>query len=83
MYDSGMKCFQMFRLLYELNNYMVSKNKVKEVIASTGIDTDGKIGNPGLIDDDVFHFLDFFVEKQVDQEGHSEEMLLQFSVVRW
>ena len=75
-YDSGMKCFQMFRLLYELNNYRVSKNKVKEVIASTGIYTDGKIGNPGS-DDDVFHFLDFFIEKQVDQEGHSEEMLLR------
>lgn len=75
-YSSGMECFQMFRLLYELNNYMVSQDKVKDVVGSKGIYTDGKLSVPGP-EDDVFHFLDFFIEKQVDKNGESEEMLLR------
>lgn len=77
--NSSMECFQMFRLLYELNNYSVSQDKIRDVLASKGIYTDEKIGSPSP-EDDVFHFLDFFVKKQIDKEGNYEKMLLrQFS----
>ncbi|WP_302423186.1 restriction system-associated AAA family ATPase [uncultured Prevotella sp.] len=75
-FHSSMECFQMFRLLYELNYHSVENSKVREVIASTGMYTEGKIDNPGA-DNDVFHFLDFYLEKQIDKDGNSKEMLLR------
>lgn len=75
-FDSSMECFLMFRLLYELNNYAVSNEKVAEVIGSSGVYTDGKLGLPGA-EDDVFHFLDFYIEKQVERDGKRCEMLLR------
>lgn len=75
-FHSSMECFQMFRLLYELNYYSVDDKKVREVIASTGIYTEGKMDNPGA-DNEIFHFLDFYLEKQIDKNGDSKEMLLR------
>lgn len=75
-FGSSMECFQMFRLLYELNNYAVPNEKVAEVVGSGGVYTDGKFSLPGA-EDDVFHFLDFYIEKQVEREGKSCEMLLR------
>lgn len=75
-YNSAMECFQMFRLLYELNNYSVSKSKVKEIIESKGVYTDGKVGTPGA-ENDIFHFLDFYVEKKIDRNGDGCDMLLR------
>lgn len=75
-FSSSMECFQVFRLLYELNYHFVGDTKVKEIIHSTGIYTDGKIGLPGA-DDDIFHFLDFYIDKQIDRNGNHEEMLLR------
>lgn len=74
-FHSAMECFQMFRLLYELNNYAVNSNKQEEIFCSTGVYTDGKFGIPGA-DDDVFHFLDFFLKKKMDKEGHDKQELL-------
>lgn len=75
-FHSSMECFQMFRLLYELNYHAVDDKKVREVIASTGIYTEGKMDSPGA-DHEVFHFLDFYLEKQIDKDGDSKEMLLR------
>ena len=75
-FGSSMECFQMFRLLYELNNYAVSNEKVAEVVGSGGVCTDDKFSLPGA-EDDVFHFLDFYIEKQVERDGKSCEMLLR------
>lgn len=63
-------------MLYELNNYAVKLEKQKEIFGSTGVYTDGKFGVPGS-DDDVFHFLDFYLVKQVDEQGDEKELLLK------
>lgn len=75
-FHTAMDCFQVFRLLYELNNYAVKLEKQKEIFGSTGVYTDGKFGVPGS-DDDVFHFLDFYLVKQVDEQGGEKELLLK------
>lgn len=75
-FKSAMECFQVFRLLYELNNYAVTLEKQKEIFESRGVYTDGKFGTPGS-DDDVFHFLDFYLVKQMDEYGHTKELLLK------
>lgn len=75
-FPTAMECFQMFRLLYELNNYGVNMDKQKEIFDSKGVYTDGKFGMPGL-DDDVFHFLDFYLVKQMDEQGDKKELLLK------
>ena len=75
-FHTAMDCFQVFRMLYELNNYAVKLEKQKEIFGSTGVYTDGKFGVPGS-DDDVFHFLDFYLVKQVDEQGGEKELLLK------
>lgn len=78
-FHTAMECFQVFRLLYELNNYAVTMEKQKEIFGSRGVYTEGKFGTPGA-DNDVFHFLDFFLTKQLDRHGKKEDLLLrQFS----
>lgn len=75
-FHTAMNCFQVFRLLYELNNYAVNLDKQKEIFGSTGVHTDGKFGMPGS-DDDIFHFLDFYLVKQLDEQGDKKELLLK------
>lgn len=75
-FHTAMECFQMFRLLYELNNYGVTLDKQREIFGSTGVYTDGKFGTPGS-DDDVFHFLDFYLIKKMDEHGDKKELLLK------
>ena len=78
-FHTAMECFQVFRLLYELNNYAVTSEKQKEIFQSRGVYTDGKFGTPGA-DQDVFHFLDFFIAKKMNCQGNEEDLLLrQFS----
>lgn len=78
-FHSAMECFQVFRLLYELNNYIVSSEKEAEVFYSKGVYTEEKLPVAGA-DNDIFHFLDFYITKQIDAHGHTEELLLrQFS----
>lgn len=79
-FHTAMECFQMFRLLYELNNYAVNSDKQKEIFSSKGVYTDGKFGMLGA-DDDVFHFLDFYLEKNTNQNDacHKELLLKEFS----
>lgn len=79
-FHTAMECFQVFRLLYELNNYAVNSDKQKEIFSSKGVYTDGKFGMLGA-DDDVFHFLDFYLEKNTNQNDacHQELLLKEFS----
>lgn len=71
-----LKCFQLFRLLYELNNHFVDEETKIEVYRSKGVYTDGKlpVGNPRQ---DVFHFLDFYIEKQLKGTKQKKDLLLR------
>lgn len=75
-FHTAIECFQAFRLLYELNYYKVGVQKEKEVYNSKGIYTEGKFSLPGP-EDDMFHFLDFFIMKKVAKTGETKEILLK------
>lgn len=78
-FHTAMECFQIFRLLYELNNYAVTMKKQKEIFESRGVYTEKKFGTPES-ENEVFHFLDFFLIKQMNRQGKKENLLLrQFS----
>lgn len=74
-HDNSFECFQFFRLLYELNNYFVDERTKTDVYRSKGIYTDGKlpVGNPRQ---DVFHFLDFYITKEL-KNGKEKGLLLR------
>lgn len=75
-FHSGLECFQFFRLLYELNNHFVDDDSKREVYRSKGVYTDGKlpIGNPRQ---DFFHFLDFYITKEIRGTGEQKDLLLR------
>lgn len=75
-FKSGIECFQAFRLLYELNYYDVKKEKRSEIYESRGIYTESKFSLP-YPEDDVFHFLDFFITKKVGRNGEKKDILLK------
>ena len=63
-------------MLYELNYYDVSKEKRAEIYESKGIYTENKFSLP-YPEDDVFHFLDFFITKKVGKNGDQKDILLK------
>ena len=75
-FRSGLECFHFFRLLYELNNHFVDELTKEDVYRSKGVYTDGKlpIGNPRQ---DVFHFLDFYITKEIKGTGVEKDLLLR------
>lgn len=75
-FSNGIECFQLFRLLYELNNYKVDESNKLDVYRSKGIYTDGKLPTPSP-SDDVFHFLDFYITKELDRTGKQKDLLLR------
>lgn len=75
-FHSSIECFQLFRLLYELNNYSIDENTKTDVYQSKGIYTDGKLPTPSP-SEDVFHFLDFYITKQLDETGKQKDLLLR------
>jgi restriction system-associated AAA family ATPase len=75
-FHSGIECFQLFRLLYELNNYAVDEATKLEIYRSKGIYTDGKLSTPSP-SEDIFHFLDFYITKQIDKTGKQKDLLLR------
>lgn len=75
-FKSAIECFQNFRLLYELNYYKVGIQKEKEIFNSKGIYTEDKFTLPGP-EDDTFHFLDFFITKQITKSGETKNILLK------
>ncbi|WP_026836542.1 restriction system-associated AAA family ATPase [Gillisia sp. JM1] len=74
-HSNSLECFQFFRLLYELNNHFVDEETKVDVYRSKGVYTDGKLpaGSPRQ---DVFHFLDFYITKEL-RTGKVKDLLLR------
>lgn len=75
-HNNSLECFQFFRLLYELNNHFVDEETKVDVYRSKGVYTDGKlpVGSPRQ---DVFHFLDFYITKELKKTGEIKDLLLR------
>jgi restriction system-associated AAA family ATPase len=75
-FKTSFECFQFFRLLYELNSHFVDEKTKEEVYRSKGVYTDGKlpVGSPKQ---DVFHFLDFYITKELKKTGEVKDLLLR------
>lgn len=74
--QGSFEAFQLFRLLYELNAHFIEENIVEEVYQSKGFYTDGKlpVGSP---EQDVFHFLDFYITQKVKGTDNEIDLLLR------
>lgn len=75
-FSNGLECFHLFRLLYELNNYFIDERTKAEVYRSKGVYTDGKLPIPSP-SQDVFHFLDFYITKELKKTGEKKDLLLR------
>ncbi|MES2780511.1 MAG: restriction system-associated AAA family ATPase [Bacteroidota bacterium] len=75
-HNNSLECFQFFRLLYELNNHFVDEKTKVDVYRSKGVYTNGKlpIGSPSQ---DVFHFLDFYITKELKKTRETKDLLLR------
>lgn len=75
-FHNSLECFQFFRLLYELNNYFVDEETKVDVYRSKGVYTDRKlpVGSPRQ---DVFHFLDFYITKELKKTREIKDLLLR------
>nr|WP_321237213.1 restriction system-associated AAA family ATPase [uncultured Psychroserpens sp.] len=74
--DNSFELFQLFRLLYELNSHFISDNIKEDVYQSKGYYTDGKlpVGSP---EQNVFHFLDYYITKEIKETGEIKDLLLR------
>jgi restriction system-associated AAA family ATPase len=75
-FQNSLKCFQLFRLLYELNSHFVDEATKLQIYRSKGVYTDGKLPI-GSSKQDVFHFLDFYIMKELKKTGDSKDLLLR------
>ncbi|MDV3578330.1 ABC transporter [Elizabethkingia anophelis] len=75
-FSNALECFHLFRLLYELNNYFIDEITKADVYRSKGIYTDGKLPTPSP-SQDVFHFLDFYITKELKRTGEKKDLLLR------
>jgi restriction system-associated AAA family ATPase len=74
--DNAFEAFQLFRLLYELNAHFIDEKNIEKVYQSQGVYTDWKIPE-GLPEQDVFHFEDFYLIKELKGSGKQIELLLR------
>lgn len=72
---SGLKCFQLFRLLYELNNHFLDTITKDGIYQSKGVYTDWKLPT-AVPAQDIFHFLDFYITKEL-KSGKVKDLLLR------
>ncbi|GGK37916.1 MULTISPECIES: restriction system-associated AAA family ATPase [Flavobacteriaceae] len=74
--DNSFELFQLFQLLYELNSHFVNENIKEDVYQSNGYYTDGKLpaGSP---EQNIFHFLDFYITKKIKDTGEIKDLLLR------
>ncbi|WP_404986182.1 restriction system-associated AAA family ATPase [Chryseobacterium sp. M5] len=75
-FNNGLECFHLFRLLYELNNYFIDEKTKADVYRSKGVYTDGKLPTASP-SQDVFHFLDFYITKELKKTGEEKDLLLR------
>lgn len=75
-FSNALECFHLFRLLYELNNYFIDEKNKADVYRSKGVYTDGKLPTPSP-SQDVFHFLDFYITKELKKTGEKKDLLLR------
>lgn len=75
-FNSPFELFQVFRILYELNAYSLKEDVKEEVYMSKGFYTDGKLPLPAP-DEDIFHFLDFKILKEIKNTGEIKPLLLR------
>lgn len=75
-FSNALECFHLFRLLYELNNYFIDERTKADVYRSKGLYTDGKLPTPSP-SQDVFHFLDFYITKELKKTGEKKDLLLR------
>lgn len=75
-FNNALECFHLFRLLYELNNYFIDEKTKADVYRSKGVYTDGKLPTPSP-SQDVFHFLDFYITKELKKTGEKKDLLLR------
>ena len=75
-HSSSLECFQFFRLLYELNAHFVNDQTKEKIYQSKGVYTDWKLPTE-LPEQDVFHFLDFYIIKELKKTGEQKDLLLR------
>ena len=75
-FHTSLECFQFFRLLYELNNNFLHDGTKVDIYQSKGVYTDWKLPT-AFHRQDVFHFLDFFITKQMNESGKTKDLLLK------
>lgn len=75
-FNGALECFHLFRLLYELNNYFIDERTKVDVYRSKGVYTDGKLPIPSP-SQDIFHFLDFYITKELKKTGEKKDLLLR------
>jgi restriction system-associated AAA family ATPase len=75
-FSSSLECFQLFSLLYELNNHFIDEVTKEKIYQSKGVYTDWKlpVGTP---EQDVFHFLDYYVTKEIKGTKEKKDLLLR------
>lgn len=74
--NNSLKCFQLFRLLYELNNNFVNEATKEDIYQSKGVYTDWKLPT-AFHEQDVFHFLDFYITKKIRKTEKTKDLLLR------
>lgn len=75
-FHTGMECFQIFRLLYELNMFEFIEEKSENLCVGE-LSYSDSINLTGTFESENFAFMDFFLLKQVGKSGVKKEMLLR------
>lgn len=75
-FDGVFSLFQAFQVLYTLNYRKVTPEIKSDVYESKGFYTQGKLPIPSPMER-VFHFLDYYLEKRVDDKGTIKRLLLK------
>ncbi|MCC8171772.1 MAG: restriction system-associated AAA family ATPase [Parabacteroides sp.] len=79
LFKTTFECFRFFQVLYELNLNFITEDVKQDVYQSRGVYTYGKMPEANPVQD-VFHFLDFMIEKELkDGSGTKELLLREFS----
>ncbi|VAX23383.1 FIG00925693: hypothetical protein, partial [hydrothermal vent metagenome] len=75
-FGTSFNLFRFLQVLFELNSIIVSETIKEEVYKSEGFYTDGKLPE-GSPNQNVFYFLDFFIDKKIVGEDEPKELLLR------